>query len=78
MRAIEVPGHIDEHRTLHLDAPIEGVEPTPVRVILLFPDESDLTEQEWLQAIARNPALDFLRDPSEDIYTPTDGKPLGV
>jgi len=35
-----------------------------------------LTESDWLQAIASNPAFDFLKDPEEDIYSPTDGKPF--
>ncbi|MEM1172726.1 MAG: hypothetical protein AAGJ08_27525 [Cyanobacteria bacterium P01_H01_bin.35] len=36
----------------------------------------EINEQEWLQAAATNPTFDFLKDPEEDIYTLTDGKPF--
>ena len=32
-------------------------------------------EDEWLSAAALDPAFDSLRDPEEDIYTLTDGRP---
>ena len=44
-----------------------------VRVSHLLPEESDISETEWLQAAAANPSLDFLKDPEEDIYTLSDG-----
>ena len=44
--------------------------------VFLLPEESDLNETEWLQAAATNPAFDFLKDPEEDIYTPSDGRPF--
>jgi hypothetical protein len=42
----------------------------------LISDETDIDEKEWLQAAASNPAFDFLKEPEEDIYTLTDGKPF--
>jgi hypothetical protein len=30
-----------------------------------------------MRAAAKNPAFDFLKDPEEDIYSPTDGRPFG-
>ena len=33
-------------------------------------------ENEWLQAVSKNQAFDFLNEPEEDIYTLTDGTPL--
>lgn len=36
----------------------------------------DITEEAWLHALARNPAFGFLADPSEDLYTIDDGKPI--
>jgi hypothetical protein len=36
----------------------------------------DITEREWLKAVASNPAFYFLKDAEEDIYTLTDGKPF--
>jgi hypothetical protein len=45
-------------------------------VIILVVEETDIDEQEWLRAAASNSAFDFLKDPSEDIYTLSDGKPF--
>ena len=33
-----------------------------------------IEEIEWVRAAVQNPAFDFLREPSEDIYTLADGK----
>jgi len=76
MKAIEVTGTIDEQRELHLDEPLPIVGPSRVRVLLLLPEEADIDEREWLRAAATNPALDFLKNPAEDIYTLADGKPF--
>lgn len=76
MKAIEMTGTIDEQRRLVLDEPLPVVGPSRVRVILLFPEEADINEGEWLRAAAGNPAFDFLKDPVEDIYTLADGKPF--
>jgi hypothetical protein len=75
-RAIEIAGKIDAHRHLVLDddLPIKG--PRNVRVIILVPEEEDIDESEWLQAASENPAFDFLKDPEEDIYSISDGKPF--
>ncbi|MCK5723138.1 MAG: DUF433 domain-containing protein [Gammaproteobacteria bacterium] len=45
-----------------------------VRASHLLPEDSDISETEWLQAAAANPALYFLKDPEEDIYTLSDGR----
>ena len=47
-----------------------------VRVSHLLPEDSDISETEWLQAAATNPNLDFLKDPEEDTCTLSDGKPF--
>ena len=47
-----------------------------MRVIVLFPDETEFDETEWLRAAATNPAFDFLKDPAEDIYTIEDREPF--
>ena len=75
-KALEVTGRIDEQRQLHLDAPLPSIGPSRVRVIILFPEETDINETEWLQGATANPAFDFLKDPEEDIYTLADGKPF--
>ena len=47
-----------------------------VRVIVLYPFDSEWDETEWLQSAARNPAFSFLKDAEEDIYSPIDGQPF--
>jgi hypothetical protein len=78
MTAIETTGTVDENQQLRLDRklPIKG--PQRVRVIVLYPteDADEISEDEWLYAAARNPAFDFLKESSEDIYTPEDGEPF--
>lgn len=76
MRAVEVTGTVDEERQLRLDSslPISG--PLRVRVIVLYPVEDELDESEWLHTAARSPAFNFLKEPEEDIYSPSDGKPF--
>ena len=63
---------------MHLDAPLLLSGPSRVRVIIVFPGEvdvADMDEKEWLRAAGQNPAFDFLKDPLEDRYTLSDGKP---
>ena len=76
MKAIETTGTVDDRRQLHLDAPLPIAGLSQVRVIILFPEEVDIDEAEWLRAAATNPAFDFLKEPAEDIYTLADGKPF--
>jgi hypothetical protein len=68
LKAIEVGGAIDEQRQLQLDEPLPIVGPSRVRVIILIPEEIDIDEEEWLQAAAKNPAFDFLKEPKK-IFT---------
>jgi len=75
MNAVETTGTVDENRQLHLDRPLPIPGPAQVRVIVLYPGVApDIDESEWLKAAATNPALDFLRDEREDVYTRTDGR----
>lgn len=76
LRAVEVAGAIDEQHQLHLDEPLPFAGPGRVRVIILFSEQEDIDEIQWLQAAMTNPAFDFLNAPEEDIYTLTDGKPF--
>lgn len=78
LTALEMMGTIDEHQQLHLHGPLPKG-PKQVRVILLYPladEEEDVDELAWLKTVAHNPAFAFLADPSEDIYTITDGQPF--
>ncbi len=47
-----------------------------IRVIILLQEEIDIGEKEWLKLASINNAFDFLKEPEEDIYTPSDGKPF--
>jgi hypothetical protein len=76
VKALETTGVIDEQQQLHLDTPLPIRGPSRVKVIILIAEETDIKEEEWLQAAAANPAFDFLKDPEEDIYTVADGKPF--
>ena len=76
MHAIETTGRIDDRRNLRLDEDLPVETQGPVRVIILFPESAELTEAEWLRAAASNPVFDFLKDPSQDIYTLEDGEPF--
>ena len=33
-------------------------------------------EKLWMKWISKNPAFDFLSEPEEDVYSPTDGEPF--
>jgi len=75
LTAIETAGTVNECHELVLDdaLPIPG--PMRVRVIVLYAPVKEWNEGEWLSAATLNPAFDSLRDPEEDIYTLTDGRP---
>lgn len=76
MRAIELKGRIDEQRRLHLDEGLPMAGPSEVRVIILVPENDDISEDEWLRAAATNASFASLSDPGEDIYTIDDGQPF--
>ena len=76
MKAIETTGIIDKKHQIKLDRPVPLAGNSKVRIIILFSEENDIDEREWLQAASNNPAFDFLREPEEDVYTQVDGKPF--
>ena len=76
MTAIEMTGMVDEHNQLKLDGFLPFSGPRRVRVIVLSPLDDEISETAWLQAAQQNPAFAFLADPTEDIYTMTDGEPF--
>lgn len=76
MKAIEITGTVNEEHQLQLDEPLPVAGPSRVRVIILIPEDEEITEAAWCKAVATNPAFDFLKDPTEDIYTLNDGKPF--
>jgi len=76
LTAIETTGRIEQNGKIVIDETFSVSAPTSVRVIVLFPENGDLSESEWLQAASKNEAFDFLNAPEEDIYSLTDGKPM--
>lgn len=76
LTAIEITGHITENNELKLDSDLPALPPQKVRVIVMFPADDDISEDEWLYAAAKNQAFDVLHDPAEDIYTLNDGTPV--
>ena len=76
MNAIETTGVVDAQHQLRLDKPLPIAGQSRVRVIVLVPEESDVSEAAWTKAVATSPAFDFLKDAAEDIYTPADGNPF--
>ena len=77
MKAIEIHSKTDKNGHLILDYPVNKKDKN-VRVIILVDELSDEQEEEkiWLNTISSNPAFDFLNEPSENIYTLTDGEPF--
>ena len=76
IKAIETTGIVDKEHRLHLDGPLSIAGPIRVRVIILVPEEAEIGESEWLHAAASNPAFDFLKEPEEDLYSLSDGRPF--
>lgn len=75
MQAFETYGHIDKGGKLKIvsDLPLQEGD---VRVIVMYDDKKEPEETGWLKAASNNPAFDFLKEPEEDIYSLTDGKPF--
>jgi len=75
MRAIEINTMTDRFGHLKLDYPINKRD-KKVRVIILVDESTDYNDEEtqWMNAISKNPAFDFLNEPSENIYTLKDGE----
>lgn len=76
LTAIETTGKIEQNGRIVIDETFSVNAPVSVRVIVLFPENEDISENDWLRAAATNEAFDFLNDADEDIYSLADGKPL--
>lgn len=76
LTAIETTGTINANHQIVLDEQLPDNAPSRVRVIVLYDENTDIDEKEWVKAAARNVAFDFLNDKAEDIYTLEDGKPV--
>lgn len=76
LTAIETTGTIEQNGRIVINETFSVSEPTSVRIVVLFPESEDFSENEWQQAAAKTKAFDFLNDPDEDIYILADGKPI--
>jgi len=78
MRAFETTGKIDKkHNSIKLDTPLPKDLKNIARLIVLFPEQEDnISNDEWLQSVAKNDIFNMLNAPEEDIYSSEDGKPF--
>ena len=77
MKSIEINTKTDKEGHLKINYPLNKKD-KKVRVIILLDEQNDDIDEEkkWLNSIQSNPAFDFLKEPSENIYTLTDGEPF--
>ena len=75
LTAIETTGTNNANHQIILDEDLPDNAPSRVRVIILYDEETDVNEGEWLRAASKNGSFDFLKDEAEDIYTLEGGKP---
>jgi len=75
MRAIEINTMTDKNGHLKINYPINKKE-SNVRLIILVDDSNDDDDKLWMKAVTSNPAFDFLNEPTENIYSLTDGEPF--
>jgi len=77
MKAIEINTRTDKQGHLKLNYQLNKKD-RKVRVIILIDEQSDDIdeEKEWINSIQSNPAFDFLKEPTENIYSLTDGEPF--
>jgi hypothetical protein len=62
VKAIETTGMIDEQRHLVIDEPLPIVGQVKVRIIILVPKTSQISEKEWYYPAANKPDYDFLNE----------------
>jgi hypothetical protein len=67
--AIETTGTVKANHQIVLDEDLPNNAPSRVRVIVLFEEDTDISEKDWLNAANKNDVFDFLNDETEDIYT---------
>lgn len=73
MQAFETSGRVNKKGLLQI-SPDLLLKEGEVKVIIMYNEEPE--ETEWLKTITNNPAFDFLKEPEENIYSLTDGKPF--
>jgi len=73
LTAIETTGTNKAGHQLVLDEELPSNAPSRVRVIVLYDENPDVIEDDWLQAASKNTVFDLLKDEGEDLYTSDDG-----
>jgi len=75
-KAIALDGTIDDQHRLRIEAHLPEVSPGRVRALVLVPMWDEPTDEELQRDLITNSVFDFLKDPAEDLYSPTDGEPF--
>jgi hypothetical protein len=77
MKAIEISTKTDKYGHLKINYPLNNRD-SNVRIIILVEENNDDVNDEdlWMRTISTNPAFDFLKDTSENIYSLADGEPF--
>ena len=76
LTAIETTGTINANHQIVLDEDLPSNALSRVRVIVLFDEDAEISEKEWMKAASGNEVFNFLNGEDEDIYTLEDGKPI--
>ncbi len=76
MKAIETTGRLEKSGILKLDKPIAIDKEQKVKIIILYGDDDEIEEKDWLASLSSNPSFAFLKNKKEDIYSLSDGKPF--
>lgn len=77
MKSFKTTATLKKDNQLILDNPIpDQTINGKVKLIILLPEEDDISEKDWVRAASTNSAFDFLNDPLEDIYSEDDGQPF--
>lgn len=69
LTAIESTGTNKAGHQLVLDKKLPSNAPSRVRVIVLYDENPDIIEADWLNSASKNAVFDLLKDESEDLYT---------
>jgi hypothetical protein len=76
MKALETTGRIEKSGVLKLDRPLAISGRQKVKVIILYSEEDEIDDSDWLASLNGNPSFAFLKNKKEDIYSLADGKPF--
>jgi hypothetical protein len=76
MKALETTGRIEKSGVLKLDKPLSIAGRQKVKVIILYAEDEEIGESDWLASLSGNPSFAFLKNKKEDIYSLADGKPF--